>query len=222
MPLISSERFNWLAAGIVAATLVPALAFGLNVPFWLASLLAVLAGLGAGLAFGQTSLVDVLDVSRFGKARIDLVRDLIAEADPLVDRLERVGATTRSPETAARIQHLSTAATTILEGIAKDPFKLDRVRRFVTYYLPRAAEMAEAFSLLETAPKPDPQRLAEVAALLERLDGAFTRYTHSLVEADLKKIDIEMKLLKSSLDADLGGLLRQSPPKTAVPELRKH
>jgi 5-bromo-4-chloroindolyl phosphate hydrolysis protein len=220
MALISSERFNWLAAGIVAAALIPSLAFGLGVPFWLASLLAVLAGLGAGMAFGRTSLVDVLDASRFGKARIDLVRDLIAEADPFVTRLEQAGATVRSPETATRVQHLAKTATTILEGIAKDPFKLDRVRRFVTYYLPRAADMAEAFTLLETTPKQDPERLAEVTALLERLDVAFTQYSHSLIEADLQRIDVDMKLLQSSLDADLGSMLRRTQQKTGTPQLR--
>jgi hypothetical protein len=40
--------------------------------------------------------------------------------------------------------------------------------------------------------------------LIDRLDVAFTRYAASLQNGDLDKLDIELKLLKSSLDEDLG------------------
>jgi hypothetical protein len=46
--------------------------------------------------------------------------------------------------------------------------------------------------------------LTSTGELIDRLDVAFTRYAASLQNADLDKLDIELKLLKSSLDEDLG------------------
>jgi 5-bromo-4-chloroindolyl phosphate hydrolysis protein len=112
---------------------------------------------------------------------------------------------------ADRIRHLVKVARDIFAAIERDPLRLDRVRRFLTYYLPRAAEIAEAYRALETSTIPDTARLAAAGAMIDRLDGAFTRYAANLQDADLDKLDIELKLLKSSLDEDLG------PAQPAVP-----
>jgi 5-bromo-4-chloroindolyl phosphate hydrolysis protein len=100
----------------------------------------------------------------------------------------------------------------IFAEIERDPLRLDRVRRFLTYYLPRAAEIAEAYRALEKSAVPDTARLAATGEMIERLDGAFTRYAANLRDADLDKLDIELKLLKSSLDEDIG----PTPPATPV------
>ena len=49
--------------------------------------------------------------------------------------------------------------------------------------------------------------------LIDRLDDAFTHYAANLREADLGNLDIELKLLKSSLDEDLG----PTPPPGTLP-----
>ena len=51
-----------------------------------------------------------------------------------------------------------------------------------------------------------------VGDLIDRLDVAFTRYAVSVQGADLGNLDIELKLLKSSLDEDLG-----PPPQLGAP-----
>jgi 5-bromo-4-chloroindolyl phosphate hydrolysis protein len=91
-----------------------------------------------------------------------------------------------------------------VEGIEKDPLRIDRVRRFLTYYLPRAAEMAEAYRALETGPGADTARLNATGEIIDRLSAAFTEYAGNLRDAELDKLDIELKLLKRSLDEDLG------------------
>src|SRR6266481_4192350 len=90
----------------------------------------------------------------------------------------------------------------IFEGIEKDPLRIDRVRRFLTYYLPRAAEMAEAYRALEGNPGVDAARLSATGEIIDRLSGAFTEYARNLRDAELDKLDIELKLLKRSLDED--------------------
>jgi hypothetical protein len=92
----------------------------------------------------------------------------------------------------------------IRTGIERDPMRLDRVRRLLTYYLPRAADLAAAYAALEQSLAPDAARMAATAELIDRLDVAFTRYAANLQDADLDTLDIELKLLKRSLDEDLG------------------
>jgi len=102
------------------------------------------------------------------------------------------------------VRHLAGVARSIFEGIEKDPVRIDRVRRFLTYYLPRAAEMAEAYRALEVSPGVDAARLSATGEIIDRLSGAFTEYARNLRDAELDKLDIELKLLKRSLDEDLG------------------
>ena len=109
----------------------------------------------------------------------------------------------RDKNVAERVRHLASVARGIFEALEKDPLRIDRVRRFLTYYLPRAAEMAEAYQSLERSPRVDTARLTATREIIDRLDAAFTEYAANLHLAELDKLDIELKLLKRSLDEDL-------------------
>ena len=110
----------------------------------------------------------------------------------------------RTQKVSERVRHLARVSREIFAGVEEDPLRVDRVRRFLTYYLPRAAELVEAYALLEKGSTRDTSRLAATSDLIDRLDVAFTHYASNLREADLGNLDIELKLLKSSLDEDLG------------------
>ncbi len=125
--------------------------------------------------------------------------------------MEEAATEIRAKKVAERVQHLVKIARDIFAAIERDPLRVDRVRRFLTYYLPRAAEIAEAYGSLERSSTPDSERLNATAELIDRLDAAFTRYAANLQDADLDKLDIELKLLKSSLDEDIG------PARAAAP-----
>ena len=102
------------------------------------------------------------------------------------------------------VRHLASVARGIFAAVEKDPLRVDRVRRFLTYYLPRAAEMAEAYQSLERDQGAEAMRFDATREIIDRLDVAFTDYAAHLRDADLDKLDIELKLLKRSLDEDLG------------------
>ena len=103
-----------------------------------------------------------------------------------------------------RVRHLASVARGIFAAVEKDPLRIDRVRRFLTYYLLRAAEMAEAYQSLERGQGAEAMRFDATREIIDRLDAAFTDYAAHLRDADLDKLDIELKLLKRSLDEDLG------------------
>jgi 5-bromo-4-chloroindolyl phosphate hydrolysis protein len=145
-----------------------------------------------------------LEASGLARGKIEFARELLTEAEPFVERLDAAAKAIRVKAIAERVRQLAGVARGIFEGIEKDPLRIDRVRRFLTYYLPRAAEMAEAYRALEGSPGVDAARLSATGEIIDRLSGAFTEYAGNLRDAELDKLDIELKLLKRSLDEDLG------------------
>ncbi len=202
---------GWIAGGVAAAVLLPSLAIGVGMPFWIAVLVSALAGGGIVAVMAPRRRFAELDASGAARGRIEFARELLTEAEPLTERMETAAAAIRTRVVAERVRHLVKIARDIFGAIERDPLRIDRVRRFLTYYLPRAAEIAEAYASLERSTVPDTARLAATRELIDRLDGAFTRYAANLQDADLDKLDIELKLLKSSLDEDIG------PARTGIP-----
>jgi 5-bromo-4-chloroindolyl phosphate hydrolysis protein len=202
--MIGRSGLNWLAGGAAGAVLVPVLALGVGIPFVVACAASVLAGGGLVLLLAPATRFKALDASGVAKGKIEFARELLTEADPFVVQLESAAKGIRATTVAERVRHLASVARGIFEAIEKDPLRIDRVRRFLTYYLPRAAEMAEAYESLEGSPRVEASRLGATGEIIDRLDAAFTEYAANLRLAELDKLDIELKLLKRSLDDDLG------------------
>ncbi|MBR1089706.1 5-bromo-4-chloroindolyl phosphate hydrolysis family protein [Bradyrhizobium manausense] len=205
---------GWIAGGTAAAVLLPSLAIGLAMPFWIALAISAAAGVGIGVALAPRNRFAALEASGIARGKIEFANELLAEAEPLAERMEYTASAIRSRAVADRIRHLVQIARDIFAAIESDPLRLDRVRRFLTYYLPRAAEIADAYRALEKSAVPDTARLTATGDMIERLDGAFTRYAANLRDADLDKLDIELKLLKSSLDDDIGPTSPDTPIET--------
>ena len=195
---------NWLVGGAAGAVLVPMLALGAGLPFLVACGAGALMAGGVVLLLAPGTRFKALEASGIARGKIEFARELLIEADPLVSRLETAAKAIRAKTVAERVRHLATVARGIFEAVEKDPLRIDRVRRFLTYYLPRAAEMAEAYRNLEGSPGVDSARLRTTEEIIDRLSAAFTEYAANLRDAELDKLDIELKLLKRSLDEDLG------------------
>lgn len=195
---------NWIIGGATAAVLLPVLAIGAGLPFWLAFVASALAGGGIIMVVAPPKLFEQIEASGVARAKIEFARELLGDAEPLLRRIEDAAKMIRDIGIGDRVRHLGRVGRGILGAIEEDPLRVDRARRFLTYYMPRAAEMAEAYARLERSAAPDLARLSATAGLLGRLDTAFTQYAANLQSGDLDKLDIELKLLKSSLDEDLG------------------
>lgn len=206
---------NWVIGGGAAALLLPLLVFGLDAPFLVAGLASAMAAAGLIVLLSPGEPFARLDASGAASSRIAFARDLLTEAAPLVERMEGAAKEIRSATAAGRVRHLAGVAKDILAAIEQDPTRIDAVRRFLTYYLPRSVEIADSYLQLERGTAPDPKRLASAEALLARLDQAFTRYAANVQNADMERFDRELKLLQSSLDEDLGPSAADAPAKSA-------
>jgi 5-bromo-4-chloroindolyl phosphate hydrolysis protein len=195
---------NWIVGGFVAAILLPILTLTAGMPFLISLALSAIAGGGVLILLEPGKLFPRLDASGAAQAKIDFARDLLIGAAPQADRIEAASKGIGAQKVAAQVKHLAVVARGIFAGIEQDPLRVDRVRRFLTYYLPQAAQIAEAYGTLERSPAPDAKRIAATGELIDRLDAAFTRYAANLQVASLDSLDIELKLLRRSLDEDLG------------------
>jgi 5-bromo-4-chloroindolyl phosphate hydrolysis protein len=200
----SLAGMNWIVGGAAAAILLPLLVISVGMPFWIAGIISVAAGGGLVFTLSPRKMFERLDDSGAARGKIEFARELLTDAEPLAVRLEVAVSSIGTPKVAERVRHLARISREIFAGVEEDPLRVDRVRRFLTYYLPRAADLAEAYALLEKSSTRDTPRIAATSELIERLDAAFTHYAANLQEADLGNLDIELKLLKSSLDEDLG------------------
>lgn len=208
----ASSGMNWIVGGAAAAVMLPLLAIALDMPFWIAGVISATAGGGLVVMLSPRKLFEGLDASGAARGKIEFARELLTDAEPLAVRLEVAVSSIGTPKVTERVRHLARVSREIFAGIEEDPLRVDRVRRFLTYYLPRAADLVEAYALLEKAASRDTARMSATSDLIDRLDVAFTHYAANLQEADLGNLDIELKLLKSSLDEDLGPSKIGAPP----------
>jgi 5-bromo-4-chloroindolyl phosphate hydrolysis protein len=194
---------NWIAAGVVAAVVVPLLSF-LGVPFPIAVVIALVAFAGIVLLLAPRRLFEGLDMTRIGKHKVAFAQELLTDAAPAVDRLHAVASGIEDPGVEARVRRLATMAEDVVAKVEANPASVSSVKRFLGYYLPRAADIAEGYAAIEEKHNPDPARLGEIATVIGKLETAFAHYADSLVESELGTLDIDMKLIQASLKEDIG------------------
>jgi hypothetical protein len=203
---------NHIAAGAVAALALPLGVFGLSLPFPAVILVAAVLYAGVALVLAPRRVAERIKPGQVGRVQAELVAGLIEEGEATVTRLREAARGLRSKDACTTTTHLADAAQGILDRLSGEPEKLPAVRRFLTYYLPRSAEIAEGLKIVEGQRRPDSKRQVEIEATLTRLDQAFTFYADSFAQAELDTLDVELKLIGRALADDLGPLKAEPVP----------
>ncbi|MCX7350637.1 MAG: 5-bromo-4-chloroindolyl phosphate hydrolysis family protein [Alphaproteobacteria bacterium] len=198
-----NNGLNWVVAGIVAAAVIPALTFGIKIPFLVALGIGLTAFFGLVLLLAPRGLFEGVDVSTLNKGKLDLVRKVLMEATPALERLDAASRRIRNPAIRKGIQDLTSTARTIFERIEQNPERMISVQRFLTYYLPAAAELAESYGVLEQQRSPDTGRLQQSEAVLGKLNEAFGHYADTMLESDLSGLDVDLRLIERAVKDDL-------------------
>src|SRR4029453_5224913 len=118
-------------------------------------------------------LFERLDASGAARGKIEFARELLTDAEPLAIRLEVAVSTIRTQKVAERVRHLARISREIFAGVEEDPLRAVRGGRFLTYYLPRAADLAEAYAVLEKSGNRDTTRLVGTKDLIDRIPTPF-------------------------------------------------
>lgn len=205
--------WNHILGGAAAAAALPAAVFGLHLPFLAALPIAAGCYVGIAFLFAPRRAIERIAPGDVGRAQAELVADLIEDGEKLVQRLKAAARDLRSAKAAAMAGHMAEIAHSILDRLASEPGKLAAVRRFLTYYLPRSAEIAEGLVVVEGQRGGDAKRLAQIEETMAKLDHAFTFYSDSFAQAELDVLDVELKLLDRSLAEDIGAPAAATPPR---------
>jgi 5-bromo-4-chloroindolyl phosphate hydrolysis protein len=203
MRSLFGNDWNWIIAGLVAALLVPGLSFFVGIPFWIAAIIAAIVFAGLVLLLSPRQLFEGIDTKAIGTGREDFARDLLSEAQPYAARLRDSAGGIRDRETASRVKHLAEIASDVFAKVEANPGSAGTVKRFLSYYVPRAAEVAEGFAVIEAKRAPDTARLEEVRTVLVKLEEAFVHYADSLVDDELGSLDTDLRLIQASLKEDI-------------------
>ena len=195
---------RYAVAALAAAIVLPVLVFALSQPLWigLAAALLVFVGLALFAAVQRPrARARALKLAQGQRAVIDAV---MADARPALDVLARVAAETPKTIVRDRIESLHAIATDVVTAVEAEPERLGAVQRLLTYYLPRAAEIASAYSELRQRKTPDSERMAAIQDVLAKMEQAFQHYAGKLIDDDLRSLDADLKLIDAALKEDLG------------------
>jgi hypothetical protein len=190
-----------LVAGLAAAVALPACVFALGFPLWLA--LTVAAGVFFGLMLAMRSSGFGLNMDALAEAQSDTTRGLISDGTAALDRLRRAAPAIQDTSMKSAVQGLSATADKILANIKTDPVRVMAVRRFLTFYLPNAAAIAEGWQTLEHNASLSPERVAQTRDVMGALGDAFKKFASDADAPELQELDLNLKVVKDSLKADL-------------------
>jgi cell division protein FtsW (lipid II flippase) len=203
MRSLFGNDWNWIVAGLAAAIIVPGLSLFAGVPFWIAAIIAAIVFGGLVLILAPRQLFEGIDTKAIGTGRVAFARDLLSEAEPYAERLRVTSTQIRDKDTGTRVAHLAEIARDVFAKVEANPANAATVKRFLSYYVPRAAEVAEGFAVIEAKRAPDKSKLDEVRTVLEKLEEAFVHYADSLVDDELGSLDTDLRLIQASLKEDI-------------------
>jgi GNAT superfamily N-acetyltransferase len=186
---------HWLPAWAAASALLLALQFGLGLGFPLALLGGLLLGVALTLVLRPRALAERVA----GGSRGDVVRKLIAEAEPELARLHGVAAALGDRALGERFARIGAVTGQVMQALAADPARIGQGQRLLTYLLPRAVQLAEGLRLVEAQAHPDPERRRRMVEVSAQLERAVARTRDNLAEPDLRALDVELKLLEAAL-----------------------
>src|SRR5262249_23595061 len=136
-----------LIAGAAGAATLPLLVFGLALPLWLG--VGASLGVFGGLVLALRSSGRGLDVDALTEAQGATARGLMEDGQQALSRIRRVAPAIHDPAMKAQVQTLADTGSKILAQIGDDGDRAMAVRRFLTFYLPNAASIAEGWQTLE-------------------------------------------------------------------------
>jgi hypothetical protein len=190
-----------VAAGCAAAAALPAAALGFDMPVLLALLFAVavfvtVAAIGVALRYPIGQRIEA--PARASPADIAVTR----EAQSALERLAAAVPDVDEPSLRAQFARIATEASILMEETADAAPTPLETQRLLTYYLPRAAELAETVAALNLTAARDPDRIASLTALADQIGKAFETWREARTGEDLRALDREIRLVRDALAED--------------------
>lgn len=196
-------RNRMIAGGGLFALLLPLLSLLGRLDFAIAFAIAGAAGLGAYFLAGGNRPPLEIDEDRIDAGARETARQILSEALGDVERLAEAGRRIKAKDVREQVTHLVDLFRQTISQVTREPERLGSVRRLLTFYAPKAAEIADGYAEIESSPRPDSARLTRTAESLKKLDDAWAHFSDKLAEPDRTNLDIELDVLDQSLKSDM-------------------
>src|SRR5262249_25284992 len=171
LQLTAMERgTSTLIAGFAGALAFPLLVFGLHLPLWLGLIVAL--GVFGGLILALRPSGFGLHVDAMVEAQADTGRGLLSDGTQALDRIKRVAPRLADPAMQSEVQSLAKTSDQILAHVGNDATRAMAVRRYLTFYLPNAASIAEGWQTLEANAGSPPERKQQAREVMKALNDA--------------------------------------------------
>jgi hypothetical protein len=125
---------------------------------------------------------------------------IIVDAAPAKVRLE-ASASVAEGVLGERLRNMVARVKDVEGGLEQDPSRLSDVQRLFTYYLPATADLLTARGA--NMGNSNTKRLAEIDAMIGKLDLAYTDFADRLKGHDARSLEIDLRLLESALNEEL-------------------
>jgi 5-bromo-4-chloroindolyl phosphate hydrolysis protein len=195
---------RYALAALAAAIVLPVFVLVLSQPLWIGLAAALLIFFGLALFAAVQKPLARTRISNLAQGQRAVIDAVMADARPALGVLERVVVETPKTIVRDRIQSLHAIAVDVVATVEAEPERLGAVQRLLTYYLPRAAEIASAYADLRERRAPDAERMAAIEDVLAKMEQAFQHYAGKLEDDDLRSLDADLKLIDAALKEDLG------------------
>jgi hypothetical protein len=190
-----------LIAGLAGALSFPVLALVLNLPLWLC--LVISLGVFGGLTLALRPSGFGLNMDAMMEAQSDTVRGLVSDGTAALDRIRRIAPAIQDTTMRSQILQLANTSSQIISHVRDDSARAMAVRRYLTFYLPNAAQIAEGWQTLEANAGSPPERKAQAREVMKALNDAATKYASDADQPELDALDLSLKVVKDSLVTDL-------------------
>lgn len=190
-----------LIAGAAGAIALPLCVLVLGLPLWFGGAIAVAVFAGLSLALKPQGFGLKLD--DMSEAQSETARALTAEAGEALLRMKAAAKLIKDAPMKAQIAGLAATAEGILDHVKEQPGRAMAVRRFLTFYLPNAASLAQGWQTLEGNSNPSQERMTKTREVMAALQDAFAQFENQADAPELADLDLNLKIIKDSLKADL-------------------
>lgn len=192
-----------LASACAFALILPILAFVGHLGYMVSLGFSGLGASGLYLLLSRGGPDLDLDDRILDAGQREAARQILNDAITAVDRLHTAGKRIKAESVNEQVAHLADLFNKTIADVRREPERLGSVRRLLTFYAPRAADIAEGYASVESGARPDKARLERAATSLRKLDDAWAHFTDKLAEPDRANLDIELDLLDQSLKSDM-------------------
>jgi 5-bromo-4-chloroindolyl phosphate hydrolysis protein len=193
------NRYRDIIAGAVGGVGFAAfyLAMGLGLPVSLA--LSAGAGVGTWLVFSGNRFRG-MEIAEAEGLSGDEIQQMLESGERRAKEIERASAQVQDPQFRAGVDAALITVRKILDYLAKNPGRIKRARKFLSYYLDTTLYLVTRYRDLEASN--DPEIVATRAKMLDVLgtiDAAFEKQLAVLLSNDVLDIDAEIEVLRSTL-----------------------